>query len=79
MATKQNKRKSYPLVNWTDGLLVRKNHLMQLEDHFINQLCEYQSYHLNRTNYGFYLSEKENLFPVISALQSLLQVPSKSG
>lgn len=53
MATKQNKRKSYPLVNWTDGLLVRKNHLMQLEDHFINQLCEYQSYHLNRTNYGF--------------------------
>ena len=42
MATKQNKRKSYPLVNWTDGLLVRKNHLMQLEDHFINQLFEYQ-------------------------------------
>ena len=42
MTTKQNKRKSYPMVKLTDGLLVRKNHLMQLEDHFINKLCEYQ-------------------------------------
>lgn len=47
----EEKRK-YPLVNWTPGMEVAPSHFTQLEDHFINRLCEYQVYALNRTNYG---------------------------
>lgn len=52
MAGNQNKRGSYPLVNWADGMPVKKEHFVQQENHFTHRLCEYQSYHLNRTNYG---------------------------
>lgn len=31
---------------------VKKEHFVQQENHFTHRLCEYQSYHLNRTNYG---------------------------
>ena len=52
MAGNQNKRGSYPLVNWADGMPVKKEHFVQQENHFTHRLCEYQSYHQNRTNYG---------------------------
>ena len=31
---------------------VNKKHFIQLEDHFTDRLCEYQSFQLNRANYG---------------------------
>lgn len=52
MVGKQYQNKKHPLVNWADGMPVNKEHFIQQEDHFTNRLCEYQSYRLNRTNYG---------------------------
>lgn len=49
---KQKPGKRYPLVNWADGMPVNKKHFIQLEDHFTDRLCEYQSFQLNRANYG---------------------------
>jgi len=48
----QVNKKRYPLVNWTGGMNINRNHLIQLEDHFINQNCEYQNFGLTKVNYG---------------------------
>lgn len=45
-------KNKYPMVNWTDGMNVDKTHFIRQEDHFTNRLCEYQTYSLNKTNYG---------------------------
>lgn len=46
------KKNRYPLVNWMDGMNVRRIHQIQTEDHFTNALCEGHSIGLNKHNYG---------------------------
>lgn len=75
---KQKPGKRYPLVNWADGMPVNKKHFIQLEDHFTDRLCEYQSFQLNRANYGLLPSGKEKPFPVISASRNLSRALWKS-
>lgn len=45
-------KKDYRLVNWVEGMNVEFTHLQQLENFFINRLCDNQSMRLTPYNYG---------------------------
>jgi hypothetical protein len=45
-------QKKYPSVNWIDGMKITKQHLVDTENYFVNQLCEAFSARINNFNYG---------------------------
>lgn len=46
------KETEYRLVNWVEAMDVNKSHLEQLENFFIDRLCDTQRTHLTSYNYG---------------------------
>ncbi|MCD8193718.1 MAG: type VI secretion system baseplate subunit TssK [Tannerellaceae bacterium] len=40
------------LVNWVDGMKISKDHLVQMEDHFIDAIRDSVNIHLNSYNFG---------------------------
>ncbi|MDR3062479.1 MAG: hypothetical protein LBU57_10305 [Dysgonamonadaceae bacterium] len=46
------KENKYRLVNWEEGMDVNYNHFQQLENYFIERLCDNQASRINKNNYG---------------------------
>jgi hypothetical protein len=42
----------YKLVNWREGMDIRFTHFLQLENYFIERLCDQQVIRLNKNSYG---------------------------
>jgi len=45
-------QKRYASVNWIDGMKISKQHLVDTENYFVNQICETFSASINTFNYG---------------------------
>lgn len=53
--------RKYNLVNWADGMLVMKDHQIQTENFFINNICDSLAVQLTNYNYGLLPSININI------------------